>query len=205
MGAQCRRWQLAPSTAHRTFACQVQKSAARGVGCRTMGDDRGHAHLRAGASAAGRDGAGASDAGPLPDETLDALVTVLDEVRLGHAHSRSEVADHTGLSRAIVSARLAELLDRGLVVEGDPGPSTGGGPPRRLAFRGDAGHVLVADLGASSIDVAVTTLDGRILGHHDEPSLIEAGPDACLERVETLFDLLLRTTPGIPGHLWGVG
>src|SRR3954447_1711788 len=111
MGARCRRWQLTPSTAHRTFACQVQKSAARGVGCRTMGDDRGHAHLRTGASAAGRDGAAASDAGPLPDETLDALVTVLEEFRRGPAPPRSEAPPHRGLSRAIVPARLAELLD----------------------------------------------------------------------------------------------
>src|SRR3954451_22296681 len=170
-----------------------------------MGDDRDHAHLRAGASAAGRDGAAASDAGPLPEETLDALVTVLDEVRLGHAHSRSEVADHTGLSRAIVSARLAELLDRGLLVEGDPGPSTGGRPPRRLAFRADAGHVLVADLGASSIDVAVTTLDGRILGHFDEPADIAAGPDVALARVGELFGQLRSTSRDLPGHLWGVG
>ena len=57
------------------------------------------------------------------------------------------------------------------------GPSTGGRPPRQLTFHADGGHVLVADLGATSIDVAVTTLDGRILGHHDEPARIEAGPE----------------------------
>jgi glucokinase-like ROK family protein len=97
------------------------------------------------------------------------------------------------------------MIDRRLISEGDPGPSTGGRPPRHLTFRGDAGHVLVADLGATSIDVALTTLDGRILGHHEEPSLIEDGPEACLQRVEALFDLLLRTTHDIPGRLWGVG
>jgi glucokinase-like ROK family protein len=148
---------------------------------------------------------GGPEPAPLPGETLDALVTVLDEVRLGHSHSRSEVADRTGLSRSIVSARLAELLDRGLVVEGDPGPSTGGRPPRRLAFRGDAGHVLVADLGASSIDVAVTTLDGRILGHMDEPADVAAGPDVALGRVEALFGQLRATRPDLPGRLWGIG
>ena len=146
-----------------------------------------------------------TEAAPLPDETLDALVTVLDEVRLGHSHSRSEVADRTGLSRAIVAARLAELLDRGLVVEGEPGPSTGGRPPRRLAFRGDAGHVLVADLGASSIDVAVTTLDGRILGHMDEPADVAAGPDVALARVEALFGQLRSAGRDLPGRLWGIG
>jgi glucokinase-like ROK family protein len=63
----------------------------------------------------------------------------------------------------------------------------------------------VADLGATSIDVAVTTLDGRILGHHDEPAEIEAGPQVGLERVEERFDQLLATTHGLPGSLWGIG
>jgi glucokinase-like ROK family protein len=142
---------------------------------------------------------------PLPDESLDALVIVLDEVRLGRSRSRSELVARTGLGRAIVAQRVGELLERGLVVEGDVGPSTGGRPPRQLAFRARAGHVLVADLGATSIDVAVTDLDGRILGHHDEPAQIEAGPETCLDRVDELFDLLLRTTHAIPGPLWGIG
>lgn len=143
--------------------------------------------------------------GPLPDESLDALIAVLDEVRLGRSHSRSELVDRTGLSRSIVAQRVGELLDRGLVVEGDTGPSTGGRPPRRLAFRGDAGHVLVADLGASSIDVAVTTLDGRILGHIDEPADIADGPDVALARVEHLFEQVRTTSRGLPGRPWGIG
>ena len=105
--------------------------------------------------------------GPLPDEALDALVLVLDEIRFGRSRSRSELIERTGLGRAIVVRRVGELVDRGLVAEGDVGPSTGGRPPRQLTFRADACHVLVADLGATSVDVALTTLDGRILGHHD--------------------------------------
>ena len=143
--------------------------------------------------------------GPLPDEALDALVAVLDAIRLGQASARPELVAHTGLGRAIVAQRVGELMDRGLITEGHVGPSTGGRPPRQLTFRADAGHVLVADLGATSIDVAVTTLDGRILGHHDEPAQIEAGPEHSLDRVDVLFEALLRTTEGIPGQLWGIG
>jgi glucokinase-like ROK family protein len=142
---------------------------------------------------------------PLPDEALDALVVVLDEIRLVRSRSRSELVERTGLGRAIVAQRVGELIDRGLVVEGEVGPSTGGRPPRQLTFHAEAGHVLVADLGATSIDVALTTLDGRILGHHDEPARIEAGPEACLERVDVLFASLLATTRSVPGRLWGVG
>jgi glucokinase-like ROK family protein len=142
---------------------------------------------------------------PLPDEVLDDLVTVLDEIRLGRSRSRSELVQRTGLGRAIVGRRVGELIERGLVAEGPVGPSTGGRPPRQLAFRATAGHLLVADLGATSIDVALTTLDGRILGHHDEPARIEDGPEACLERVDALFGLLLTTAKDVPGRLWGVG
>src|SRR5438045_5369698 len=107
--------------------------------------------------------------GPLRDEALDALVTVLDEIRFGRSRSRSELVTRTGLGRAIVAQRVGELIERGLVTEGDVGPSTGGRPPRQLTFRADGGYILVADLGATSIDVAITTLDGRTLAHHDEP------------------------------------
>lgn len=143
--------------------------------------------------------------GPMPDEALDALVTVLDEIRLGRSRSRSELVARTGLSRAIVAQRVGELIERGLVAEGDVGPSTGGRPPRQLTFRSDGGYVLVADLGATSIDVAVTTLDGSILGHHDEPAQIEAGPGRCLDRVDALVASLLQTTEALPGHLRGIG
>jgi glucokinase-like ROK family protein len=147
----------------------------------------------------------ASRSGPLPDEALDALVTVLDEIRFGRSRSRSELVERTGLGRAIVAQRVGELIERGLVTEGEVGPSTGGRPPRRLTFSADGGHVLVADLGATSIDVAITSLDGQILGHHGEPARIEAGPELCLDRVDVLFESLLRTTQNLPGRLWGIG
>lgn len=142
----------------------------------------------------------------LPEEVLDALVVVLDEIRHGTSTSRSELVARTGLGRAIVARRVQELLDRGLVEEGDLGPSTGGRPPRQLAFRAGAGHVLVADLGATSIAVARTDLVGRILGHYTEPADIADGPDMVLGRVEALLEQLQQGAPRerqVP--VWGVG
>ena len=107
---------------------------------------------------------------------MDALALILDEVRSAGSRSRSELVTRTGLTRGIVAQRVGELIEIGLVVEDEIGPSTGGRPPRRVAFRGDAGHLLVADLGATSIDVALTDLEGRILGHRDEPADVSAGP-----------------------------
>jgi glucokinase-like ROK family protein len=141
----------------------------------------------------------------LPEETLDDLVAVLDQIRLGRSRSRSELVNRTGLGRAVVTQRVADLLERGLVIEGGLGQSSGGRPPRQLAFHASAGHVLVADLGATSIDVAVTSLDGTILAHRDEPADIAAGPESCLTRVDELWTELLRSTRDLPGRRWGIG
>ena len=141
----------------------------------------------------------------LPDESLDALVAVLDEVRLGRARSRPELSERLGLGRAIVAQRVGELVERGLISDAELGSSTGGRPPRRLTFRADAGHLLVADLGATSIDVAMTRLDGTVLAHHGEPADIAHGPDALLERVEQLFEGLRAGARRAPERLWGVG
>jgi glucokinase-like ROK family protein len=142
---------------------------------------------------------------PPPDGTLDSLVSILGEIRSAPSRSRSELVARTGLSRSAVEQRVGDLIRLGLVVEGDVGPSTGGRPPRRIVFRGDAGHLLVADVGATSIDVAVTDLEGRILGHRDEPADVAAGPERCLARIDELFDELITASRDLPGRLWGIG
>jgi glucokinase-like ROK family protein len=139
------------------------------------------------------------------EQTLDSLVAVLDAIRLHGANSRSDLEARTGLGRTIVAERVRELIEVGLVRDGDPGRSTGGRPARQLAFNADAGHVLVADLGATSIDVALTTLGGEIIAHRDEPADIAEGPEQCLARVDELFAELLGSTRAVPGGLWGVG
>jgi glucokinase-like ROK family protein len=133
------------------------------------------------------------------------MVTILDEIRSSGSRSRTELAARTGLTRGVIAQRIAELRELGLITESHDAPSTGGRPPRRVRLRADAGHLLVADLGATSIDVAVTDLEGRILGHRDEPADVAAGPERCLGRIEELFDQLTDATRELPGRLWGVG
>jgi glucokinase-like ROK family protein len=142
---------------------------------------------------------------PLAEEQLDALLEVLNDVRARGSRSRPAIIHSTGLTRAVVTSRVSELLNRGLLVDGTLGPSTGGRAPRQLEFRADAGHVLAADLGATSIDVAVADLSGRILGHLAEPADIADGSGTILGRVNELFGELLAGTAGIPGDLWGIG
>jgi glucokinase-like ROK family protein len=183
--------EMAP--AHHTLTCQVQKSRKLPVSPYDPTVD-----------ATRPPGEPASPAS-LSDDPLATLALVLRHIRTQGPRSRAELVSRTGLTRAIVAQRVSELLQIGLVTEGEFGPSTGGRPPRRVAFRADAGHVLVADLGATSIDVAVTDLEGRILAHHDEPADVSTGPEHCLSRIEELFEELISTTHDLPGWLWGVG
>ena len=122
----------------------------------------------------------------------DGLVAVLDHVRAHGASSRAELAQATGLGRSVLTQRVDALLDYGLLAEDGVGVSTGGRAPRLLRFRADAGYLLVADLGATSTDVALADLAGEIVVHRQEASDISAGPDAVLARVEELFDEMRR-------------
>ncbi len=141
----------------------------------------------------------------LPEDQLDALVAVLDDVRGRGRRSRSDIIRSTGLTRAVVQQRVSELLDRGLLIEGHLGPSTGGRAPRQLEFPAGIGHILCADLGATSIDVAISDVGGNILAHRSELADISAGPEAILTRVMTLFDALRAEEGDVPGKLWAIG
>ena len=142
---------------------------------------------------------------PASLDQIEDLVRVLMLVRSGEANTRPELSRRSGLGRSVISQRLAELIDSGLVGEGRLGPSTGGRPPREVRFCADAGLLLAAELGATSINVGLADLTGQVIEHHEEPSDIALGPDPILSRVEDLFDRFIRTLPGGQGMVWGIG
>ena len=130
---------------------------------------------------------------------------VLEYMRRHGTSTRAALVEATGLSRVSVAQRLTALLDRDLLAEGDLGRSTGGRAPRTLRFRNEAGYLLVADIGATSIDVAVADLAGTILAHAAEPADIADGPDAILSRTEELFAECRAQVSSPPDELWGIG
>jgi len=132
----------------------------------------------------------------------DSLIDVLASIRDG-AQSRPDVHARTGLGRGVVAQRVRDLLDRGLVTDREVGPSTGGRPPRQLRFNADVGRLLVAFVGATSLDVAITDVTGAIIEQHAEESDVASGPAPILERIEELFDELL--TRHRTARLWGIG
>ena len=141
--------------------------------------------------------------GMLQPTTADHLVPILDLIRFGRATTRPEIARVTGLGRTVVTQRVTELMDSGLVTEGVPGESTGGRPSRTLAFDARLGALLVAELGATAINAALTDLSGEIIEQRHADIDIAAGPEVVLGIVEEIFDSLIagHPTPGV----WGIG
>jgi glucokinase-like ROK family protein len=133
------------------------------------------------------------------------LAAILDYVRTHGSSTRTELASATGMSRAVVVQRVGELVERGLLESGEIGASTGGRAPRTVRFRSDAGHLLVADLGATSVDVAVVDLSCSVLAHASEPADIAAGPDEVLGRAEAMLQECLAEVDDLPGSLLGIG
>src|SRR3954471_1240482 len=129
-------------------------------------------------------------------DQLDALVVVLDLVRTGAACTRPGRARRSGFGRTVVTQGVQQLLDSGLLEEGALAPSTGGRAPRELRFCADAGHLLLAEVGATSVAVAVTDLNGALLHRQRGDGDVTRGPDYGLGQVGAVFD------PARPPAIW---
>lgn len=76
--------------------------------------------------------------------------------------SRADLTRETGISAPTVSKAVADLLDSGLLEEGDAPDNALGRPGRRLMLAQDSSQVLGVVLDAHSCRVLSATLDGRI-------------------------------------------
>ncbi len=87
---------------------------------------------------------------------------LLATVRQQGTVTRSALARDTRLSRPVVAQRVADLQKLGIIIAAGSEASSGGRPPRQVQFNTELGHLLVADISATSIDVAIADLSGAI-------------------------------------------
>ena len=105
--------------------------------------------------------------------------------------SRSEMTDALGVSRSKISMEVGGLIEAGMITEDGLAKSGGGRRSSLLRIPRSAGLIAAVDLGATSIDVALTTLGGELLVHRGEPWDIKDGPKRVLDRVKQLRKELL--------------
>lgn len=143
---------------------------------------------------------------------LDSLAWLLRLIRSG-VQTRRELEEASGLGRAVVADRLATLDGFGLIDEARTTGTSVGRAPRRIRFRADAGHILVAAIGNTSLGVGLVDLNGRLLHEHHErsdgapsPGIgvgFEASDEYTLGRIVELFNLAIADHP--ESRPWGIG
>lgn len=115
--------------------------------------------------------------------------------------SRADIARQTGLTRATVSALVAELITDDLLHETGVGESAGGKKPILLEINGAARQVVAIDASADPIRGALVGLDGSRLDTLDATHDGLTGQDA----VAAIGDLAARLADRATAPLLGVG
>ena len=139
------------------------------------------------------------------DGLADAEMALLQAIFWSAGASRHVLADRLGYSRSKANAMVSALLDQGLLEETGLQTSSGGRRPETLKLSTGLGVVLGADLGATSLDVAVMRPDLSVIAHHDEPADVRAGPGVVLARVRKLLKDLLQQCGATPQQVIGIG
>jgi len=133
------------------------------------------------------------------------LGAVLQILRDGRPRTKAELTELTELARSTVSARVDTLLSAHLLAPAGEAPSTGGRPPKRLAFH-PRGHVVIAaDLGATKAMVALCDLAGTVLASVGAEMPIAEGPERVLDWVVDAARTCLRDAGRDMPEVVGVG
>ncbi|WP_260329235.1 ROK family transcriptional regulator [Actinoplanes lutulentus] len=133
------------------------------------------------------------------------LGDVLQLFRTQPTLTRADVMAQTGLSRSTVNQRLDALLGAALVVPSGEGAPTGGRPASRFAFNSDRGVLLVADIGASGMRIALCNLRGEVRHEREQDIDVADGPSPVLTAVDSAFRALLASAGCDPADVHGIG
>lgn len=128
-------------------------------------------------------------------------------IRAQEPVSRSQLADHSGLSAQAVGNIVRSLLDAGLVEETAMQRGQGpGGPPIGLRVRPDGAFALGFGIERNHLTAAVVDLAGNVVWARHAPQKPGQSPQAALAQLtEWAATALKEQWPGRPGALRGVG
>lgn len=137
-------------------------------------------------------------------EQVDSLRKVLLEVHKNPTTGKSEISGAIGLGRAVVSERVTQLMELGLIEQVGHGVSTGGRPSTQLKFNSSTGYLIVVDLGATGAIVAITDLTCSVLESIEENIDISKGPVHTLKKIDSIIEELISRFKAFE-KIWGIG
>ena len=141
---------------------------------------------------------------PLVDNRVQA--EVMSYVRSAETTvSRARMSGDLEASRGKISTEVARLIEAGLLEEGGPAESEGGRRSSLLGIPYSAGLIAAVDVGATSIDVALTTLGSELVVSRSEAADVRFGPQPVLDRVKELLLELLEEQAAHPQDVLAIG
>jgi glucokinase-like ROK family protein len=125
-------------------------------------------------------------------------------LRDGGPRSRAELGEAVDLSKSKVAIELDRLAELGFVETAGLAESRGGRRSHVVALSSDL-RFMGIDIGATSIDVAITDGELRLLAHVSAPADVRDGPNAVLEQVLELVGKARSDGAAPDVHGVGVG
>ncbi len=155
----------------------------------------------------------------MPNHTLDVKTTlefpsfevdpfeldIIDTIRKFKHISRADLCAVTGNSRVKISATLDQLLGKAYIVEVGEGSSSGGRRPRLVSLNRNLAYVIGVDMGATSVDIGVADLEGKILTRRTTVIDVRDGPEPILSTVCTVCTELLVEINASPVSVISIG
>ena len=119
--------------------------------------------------------------------------------------SKARLIEALNFSRGKISAEVARLIEKGLLAEDGLAESEGGRRSSLLIIPPSAGLVAAVDIGATSIDVALTTLGSELVAQRGEGADVGEGPLSVLDRVNNLLSQLIDEQSASPRDVLAIG
>jgi predicted NBD/HSP70 family sugar kinase len=132
---------------------------------------------------------------------------VVEELRRHGNLSRADLARHMGLSPTTITALVADLRARGLVVEeSERGEQAGRGrPPVLLRLDPSAGGALGIDFGHRHLRVALADLSRAVLAERATDLDVDAAADGSLDAAAAMVEDVLSEAGMDRGRIVGAG
>jgi glucokinase-like ROK family protein len=119
--------------------------------------------------------------------------------------SRTEISSITGWSKAKTSQETRSLLDKCYLVEEGEGMSLGGRRPGLLRINNQLGYLVGLDIGATSIDMVLADVSGKVLQRRSSPADVRLPPNKFLNRCSELMLEMVSAQDCYPDQVLGIG
>ena len=96
-------------------------------------------------------------------------------------------------------------MDKGYLIEVGEGASQGGRKPALLRINNQLGYIAGIDIGATSIDVALAEVNGKIIQRKSESADVRVAPDVFMTRCIELVLEMIEAYGCSPDQLLGIG